>query len=129
MNGVQGVFEFGSKGIRVRVESTELGIEKIGSDGEAKDAEFVKEETFTLNPTSFRRNISKETFKKKIMRKISKTHKASNMGHMNVVDIPMFAVNKGNNLGKEKNIRKAESLDKTEFSQKINGRVTTAELE
>ena len=51
------------------------------------------------------------------MRKIIETHEASNVEHMNIVNIPMFAINKRNNLGKEKSIRKAESLDKTEFSQ------------
>ena len=89
----------------------------------------MKKETFALYSTPFRRNVSKEAFKKKIVREGIQLHEFGNVEHVNVVNIPMFAVNKWNNLGKKEGIRETESLDKTEFGQKINGGVTTAELE
>ena len=68
MNGVQSIFEFGYKGIRVRVKSTELGIEKIRSDGEAKDTEFVKKRHLLIIQLHlaeiYQKNVQKENNEK-----------------------------------------------------------------
>ena len=65
----------------------------------------MEKETFTLDPTPFRRNVSKEAFKKEIVGESIQTHEFGNVKHVNVVNIPMFAVNKWNNLGKNESIR------------------------
>ena len=75
----------------------------------------MKKETFALDPTPFGRNISKKAFKKEIMRKGFEAHEFGNMKHVNIVNIPVFTIKKGDNLRKKKGIRKTESLDKTEF--------------
>ena len=96
-----------------------LSIEKIRSNRKTKDAEFVKKKTFALDPAPFRRNVSKKALKKEVMRESVKVHKFDDMKHVNIVNIPMFTIHKGNNLRKKEGIRKTKSLDKTEFGQEI----------